>query len=122
MKFMERDDRNALRFERELRQKYLEKYKKDDSITDYQNSPGFEQFKRSSSIMNPEMLFGFRKEVFNKTHDNMFGNDSIRKSQIYGNKSLQVPVGGALKAPLTPQNKKKRQSKRISIVDFLQWQ
>ena len=54
---MERDDRNALRYERELRKKYLKQFAK--KTTTNSLSPGFEKFKRES-VSAGHALLGFR--------------------------------------------------------------
>ena len=48
MRFMERDDRNAIRYERELRKKYLKSLGKNKDGHTQSNSPGFEKFKRKT--------------------------------------------------------------------------
>ena len=63
MKFMERDDRNALRSERELRKKYLKQFakKNEKKTTTNSLSPGFEKFKRES-VMASHALLGFHND------------------------------------------------------------
>jgi len=61
MKFMERDDRNALRSERELRKKYLKQFAKKTKTTTNSLSPGFEKFKRES-VMASQSLLGFQND------------------------------------------------------------
>ena len=60
MKFMERDDRNALRYERELRKKYLKQFNKKTTTTS--QSPGFEKFKRQSVMQSSTFFAGFNSD------------------------------------------------------------
>lgn len=60
-KFLDRDDRNALRFEREMRKKYLQKMQKRSMSI---NSPGFEEYIRKETVLyDSHFVEGFNRKV-----------------------------------------------------------
>ena len=60
-KFLDRDDRNAIRFEREMRKRYLKDTKKEQLSV---NSPGFEEYVRKETILyDSNFVLGFNRKA-----------------------------------------------------------